>query len=75
MHTTVRDIERYLVLDEEENLKSIKFIPTDEDAITVLSAACNAMIISLGEFLSLLGTDTAVAEKHGKELEQLMTKV
>jgi hypothetical protein len=75
VHTTIRDMERYLVLDEEENLKSIKFIPTDEDAVTVLSAACNAMIISLGEFLSLFGADTAVADEHGKELERLMTQV
>jgi len=75
VHTTVRDIERYLVLDEEENLKSIKFIPTDEDAVTVLSSGCNAMIISLGKFLSLLEADTAVAEERGKELERLMTKV
>jgi hypothetical protein len=75
VHATIRDIERYLVLDKEENLKSIKFIPTDEDAVNVLSAACNAMIISLGEFLSLFGAGTAVAEAHSKELERLMTQV
>ncbi len=72
VHTTIRDIERYLVLDEKENLKSIRFIPTDQDAVDVLSAACNAMIISLGEFLSLFGVDTAVADAHDKKLERLM---
>jgi len=75
VHTTIRDMERYLVLDEEENIKSIRFIPTDEDAATVLSTACNAMIISLGEFLSLFGLDAAIANEHGKKLERLMTKI
>jgi hypothetical protein len=75
VHTTIRDMERYLVLDEEEDLKSIKFIPTDEDAITVLSTACSAMIISLGEFLSLFGLDTGVCEGYAKELELLMKQV
>jgi hypothetical protein len=74
VHTTIRDIERYLVLDKEENLKSIKFIPTDQDAVDVLSAACNAMIISLSEFLSLFGVDKSVADAHGKELERLLTE-
>jgi hypothetical protein len=74
VHTTIRDIERYLVLDEEENLKSIRFIPTDEDAVDVLSVACNTMIISLGAFLSLFEADTTIADVHGKELEILMTK-
>lgn len=74
VHTNIRDIERYLILDKEKNLKSIQFIPSDQDAVDVLSAASNAMIISLGEFLSLFGLDTAVADAHGKELERLLTK-
>jgi hypothetical protein len=71
VHTGIRDMERYLVLDEEENLKSIRFTPTDEDTPTVLSTACNAMIISLGEFVSLFGLDTAIVDEYGKELERL----
>ena len=74
VHTNIRDIERYLVLDKEKNLKSIKFIPSDQDAVDVLSAACNAMIISLGDLLSLFGIDTSVAESRGKELERLLTE-
>jgi hypothetical protein len=74
VHTNIRDIERYLVLDKEEKLKSIKFIPTDDDAVNILSAACNAMIISLGEFLPLFGADTSAAEAHSKELERVLTK-
>ena len=75
VHATIRDMEQYLVLNETENLRSIKFVPTNEDAVTVLSTACNAMIISLGEFLSLFGADTAMADEHSKELERLMTQV
>jgi len=71
VHATIGDVEQYLVLDERENLKGIKFVPTDKDTLTVLSAACNAMIISLGESLVVFGADTAIADEHVKELERL----
>ncbi|OPX97360.1 MAG: hypothetical protein A4E60_03283 [Syntrophorhabdus sp. PtaB.Bin047] len=74
VHTTIRDMERHIVLDDEEKLKSITFIPTDEGTVDVLSTACTAMIISLGELLSLFGADTTVADMYGKELERVMTK-
>jgi hypothetical protein len=75
VHATIRDMEQYLVLDEKENLKSIKFVPTDEGVVTVLSTACNAMIISLGKFLSVFGVDTVVCDENARKLERLMKQV
>jgi len=75
VHATIGDVEQYLVLDKRENIKKIKFVPTDKDTSAVLSAACNAMIISLGESLVVFGADTAIAHKHSVELERLMTQV
>ena len=72
MHATVRDIQKYLVTDENENIKAISFSPTNEDASTVLSVACVSLVYSLEQFLMVFGADTAICDEHAKKVKVLM---
>ena len=75
VHTTIRDMDQYLVFDKKENLKSIRFIPTDKESGTVLATACDVMIISFTEFLNLFEKDTTVCDKYAQQLVLTMNKV
>jgi hypothetical protein len=72
VHATIRDMEQYLVIDENAGIKAIKFVPLDKEPITALSVACVSMVFSLQHFLLVFGRNTAVCDEHAKIMEGLM---
>jgi hypothetical protein len=74
VHTTIRDMDQYLVFDEKEKLKSIKFIPTDEQSETVLATSCDILLISFKEFLNLFEKDASVYNTYATQLEEIMRR-
>jgi hypothetical protein len=75
VHATAKDMEQYLVIDEKENIKSIRFAPTDRETSTVLSDACESLITSLEQFLLVFGKDTTVCGEHWEKVKPLMQPV
>lgn len=69
VHATAKDMEQYLVIDEKEDIKFIRFAPTDRESSTVLSAACESLIISLEQFLLVFGKDTTVCHEHWEKVK------
>lgn len=72
VHTTIRDMDQYLVFDKKEKLRSIRFIPTDEQSETVLATSCDILLISFKEFLNLFGKDTSIYNNYAEQLEEIM---
>lgn len=72
VHTTIRDMDQYLVFDKNEKLKSIKFIPTDEQSETVLATSCDILLLSFKDFLNLFEKDTSIYDNYVEQLEKIM---
>ncbi len=72
VHATIRDMEQYLEIDEKDDIKAIRFGPTDKDIHTILSVACWSLVRSLEQFLLVFGQDTRVCEEHAEILKPLM---
>ena len=75
VHATIRDMEQYLVIDEKNDIKAIRFVPTGKEAATPLSVACASMVHSLQQFLLVFGADTAFCDEHAKKVERLIGQV
>ena len=75
VHATAKDMEQYLVIDEKEDIKSIRFAPTDREISTVLSDACESLITSLEQFLLVFGKNTTVCGEHWEKVKPLMQPV
>lgn len=72
VHTTIRDMDQYLAFDKNDKLKSLKFIPTDQQSATVLATSCDILLISFKEFLNLFGKDTSIYDNYAEQLEKIM---
>jgi hypothetical protein len=72
VHTTIRDMDQYLVFDNKEKLKSIRFIPSDEESEKGLATACDLMIISFREFLNLFEKDISICDNFAQQIETIM---
>ncbi len=72
VHTTIRDMDQYLVFDKKEKLKSIMFIPTNEQSEMVLATSCDILLISFKEFLNLFGKDTSIYNNYAEQIEKIM---
>jgi len=75
VHATIRDMEQYLVIDEKDDIKAIRFVPTGKEAAIALSVACASMVRSLQQFLLVFGADTAFCDEYAKKVERLIGQV
>lgn len=72
VHASIKDLEQYLNLDENNKVKSIEFVPTDKGATLILTTACNAQNMALHAFLTSLNLETGICNEHAESLKPFM---
>lgn len=74
VHTKVKDLERYLVLDENNEIKDFRWGPDDHDIETLLMTHIQSMIIGLKCAQSLFDKKEEELERFQVDLDQLVTE-
>jgi hypothetical protein len=74
VHAAVKDIEDYLDICQDRQVKSIKFTPTDKRTLEILTTACNALGMGLEAFLSSLKLDKDLCRKYADRLRPFLAK-
>lgn len=72
VHAAIKDMEQYLDIGSDEKVKSIKFTPTSNGTIGILSTACNALGMALETFLATLNLDTDITKEHADSLRPFL---
>jgi hypothetical protein len=72
VHAAVKDMEQYLAIGSDLQVKSIKFVPTDAGTIGILATACNALGMGLEAFLAVLNLETDICTEYAEKLRPFL---
>lgn len=71
VHGSVRDMEQYLVLDKDGEVKSIQFRPDDREVPVILATAGQAINLGLEQFAKTLDIDLNICHLHAAEFSKV----